>query len=236
MSQTITLVKRHNPFDPNNTDRTVYEMDNSSLGALVSKHCPDDIELSVSINGAIVAKEYWLKTVLYSNDVVVITPLVGGSNQGKQIGRIVGMIILTVIAVVVSQYQLVPAIWGMSAATTSMLAAGMIMVVGGTVLNMALAPNMNTGGKLPSSGGTNLDNSQAYSWNPQTIQDQGGAIPIIYGTLKLTGNVISGYIENVNNAQYLNCLIGISQGPISNIQNVKINDQPYTNFSKVYWY
>lgn len=106
-------------------------------------------------------------------------------------------------------------------------------------------PKMPTISGVPGSGGSfgpggsgGFETSNSYSWNPQTLQQIGAAIPRVYGTFPVKGNIISGHISTVVEGshpgdQVLDVLLVLCQGPISEITEVEINDQPLTDYGDV---
>lgn len=78
------------------------------------------------------------------------------------------------------------------------------------------------------------ESSPTYGWDGvQTTQDVGIPIPIIYGEHKVGGNIINQYTRIEGDKSYLNILLGISEGEISSIGSIKLNDNPIANFTSV---
>lgn len=75
--------------------------------------------------------------------------------------------------------------------------------------------------------------TQTYSWQSQTLQQQGPHIPRIYGKIPNNGNIIGAYLENVGASQYLHILLCLGLGPVSSLENFKINDQPIAYYPGV---
>lgn len=85
-----------------------------------------------------------------------------------------------------------------------------------------------------SDGGGIDENSQTYAWDGiHTVQSSGIPVPIVYGEHKVGGNIINQYIEYDGNKNYLNVLIGLCEGQVSDISNIKINDNPIENFDGI---
>jgi len=68
--------------------------------------------------------------------------------------------------------------------------------------------------------------TQTYSWQTQTLQQQGPCIPKTYGTITNQGNIIDAYLENFGAYQYLNVLLCLGLGPYESLTDFEINDQP----------
>ncbi len=99
------------------------------------------------------------------------------------------------------------------------------------------APSVSVGGfHMPSMAGggggfgDGYNVSQAYSLNPKTTQMQGTTLPEVYGLFRIHGNIISSYTEFINDKTYLYILISAGMGPIMDIRDILINNQPYTMF------
>lgn len=230
-NERLTLIKVDNPFD--RVSRMVAPIDyhGESLLQLRQIYFPME-SVAVSVNG-IVVKDSDLEFYFpRDKDQIVMVPRIEGGGGGKDILRTVMFI-----AVVVASMWAGPILAGAFGFATTGFAAAMftlgLNIAGHFLVNALLppvAPDVST------SGGA--ENSQVYSWSPQTTQMQGGVIPRCYGRNKLYGNVISSYLESDDtdtSKQYLNALIALGQGPFSSIpkETIKINDQPIANFTNV---
>ncbi|MDD5023146.1 MAG: hypothetical protein PHU63_03185, partial [Candidatus ainarchaeum sp.] len=78
---------------------------------------------------------------------------------------------------------------------------------------------------LASMHALNTERSQIYSWNPQTVQEQGIVIPRIYGLNKVYGNIITAFIDAVDTHFFASVLICLGYGPLNKIYDYKINNQ-----------
>jgi predicted phage tail protein len=197
-----------------------------------------DINVTVSLNGKII-KEHDLKHVyLVPNDCILFVPKI---EDGGDIIRTIAMVAL--VAVAIAAPYLAPVSWGLVSATGGLTMAGAlvsmgVMMLGGMMINALLPPTISTPvaslGDVGSIGGS-IDSTQStvYSWNSHTTQQQGIVIPKPYGIIRSKGNIISTYIENINDNQYLNILLCLGYGPISSISDYEINDQNYTNYSGI---
>ena len=78
------------------------------------------------------------------------------------------------------------------------------------------------------------ESSPTYGWEGiETTQEIGIPIPIIYGEHKIGGNIINAYIRSNGDKNYLNVLLGLSEGEIEEIDDVKINDNPTENYDNI---
>ena len=70
--------------------------------------------------------------------------------------------------------------------------------------------------------------ARTASWSPITVMESGLIIPLVYGTVKFNGNVMSGSINGAAggedpNAQTLAALISVGKGPIDSFVGVTLN-------------
>ncbi len=234
MGKDLSLVIVHNPFKRTDRDIKTVPYNGEPLSEIVKRNLPQDVDVVVSINGKPIPKEIWDKTYLKAGDQVLIVPKIHGGgdddDKGEGILGAIASIAIAVVSVAVGGAVL-GAIGGWAGRILGAIAATATYAVGGMIVNTILPPPQP---KLPNTEALRgFDTSPTYSWNPQTTQSQGVVIPRIYGECKVYGNVISTYIENQGDDQYLNVLIALGQGPIKEIKDIKINDQPYTDYKGV---
>jgi len=85
----------------------------------------------------------------------------------------------------------------------------------------------------------NYDDSRTYGWGGiENIVGEGNVVPIVYGRHRVGGAIISGFIDGdaesgKQTGQYLNYLIGLSEGEIGGIGEgtVKVNDTFLSDFA-----
>lgn len=91
-------------------------------------------------------------------------------------------------------------------------------------------PNFGTFGGV--SGGSLEEGSPTYGWDGvRTIQEVGVPIALIYGRHKIGGNIINQYVWNDGDKEYLNLLLALGEGEINSISDIKINENPFENYS-----
>ena len=235
----IELIQVNNPLDRSDQTRQQVELEPGTTLDMVVHQATQNLpatrntSLAVSVNGVVYQEDQWGAVTLLDEQQVTIIPVMhGGGGGGKDILRAVAMIIVAVIATVVSIY--VPAMWGITsklwAGVVGGLLAGGIMMAGSMLINALIPPTRPQTPALSGGYGA-LDQSNSYAWNPQTTQQQGTVIPAAYGLCKLNGNIISTHRETIGEKQYLNLLISLGEGPLSDIFDIKINDQPASNFT-----
>lgn len=238
--QTITLTRIYNPLDHTEKDHIQWAYNPGATvadlldhtGAIINQR--ESVKYAVSINGVQVPAEQYAETRLMPGQQVAVVPyLHGGSTDSKNVLRTVGLVVLAVIATVVSVF--VPALWPVTGFLWKMAFMSAYMTIGMAIYG-ALGGYDNGQQSAISNGYQGNNESQSYSWNPQTTQQQGIAIPWRYGITKITGNIIGVYRENIGTQQYVNVLISLGEGPISPPYDIKLNGQPLANYTGVTLY
>lgn len=236
----LTVTRIHNPINRSDRDITPWVYVPGQSLAEIRSNLPSDVPFAVSLSGITIPEGRLREVFPRPGDHVLFVPVIAGGDDGKMIGRIIGMIIIAVVA-----WYAAPALVGAmggtftaagAAATTgTMMAVALtssaIMMVGGLLVNTLLPPPKPKQATL----GNNFDNSQTYSWSPQSIQQQGVAKPRWYGRNRLYGNIIGGYLQSDGDKQVINALVSFGTGPYFSIpvSEMLINDQPVQNFNGV---
>jgi len=213
-----------NPFNRTSKDikRQPYERKSLLQYKNENNIFPDNLDVIISVNGHIVDEKDWEFFIPTPGSKVVIVPKIEGGGGGGGKGLIQAIIGVVLIVVGVLTWY-TP--FGLPLV---MMGAGMLL--GGIVSMISHVPSIPGSGESTSS-------SQVYSWSPQTAQTPGLPIPKIYGTMKVYGNVIDVYVDNVNepfvDKQWLNMLISLGMGPIKDIHDIQLNEQPIQNLNQV---
>ncbi len=228
LQQTITLVVIRNPFT---LEREIMKVPYLTIQTAVgyTKHLGFEDELVYSVNGKLLEKPE--ESYLQPDDYLVVCPVVGKGGDSKNPLQVIAGIALSVVTMGVGGLAS-GAGWG--AAMTSWtawgyLAAAATMYIGGQLLSSAF------GWDMPDMSFTDSSSSTTYSWNDPTINTkQGGAVPLTYGTVKVTNpTILSQHITTDGTNQYYNLLLCGGEGPIDSISDIRINDNPITNFQNV---
>ncbi len=110
------------------------------------------------------------------------------------------------------------------------IAASYLITVGMSMLVSAL------GGQQPSkSSPDGSSSSPTYSFGQlRQTSTEGMPIPIVYGTVRMSGQVIDSYttVEN-DGKEYLHYLLAVNDGPVDSIADILINGQPAAQFAGV---
>jgi len=134
--------------------------------------------------------------------------------------------------------------------STSVIAAAMAAAVTYVAVTVAIGFGINmlasaiTGGYETPEADGNSSNSPTYSWGPlRPTEAEGHPIPVIYGEHKVAGQVINKFITVTNESgeqekskEFLNILLSVGEGPVDDITDIRINEQPWTNFKDVQVY
>lgn len=236
MNGQVQLVVVRNPFDRACRDERVLPLDGSvTIADMVREHLPVCPDISVAINGELITKEEWESRTLRPGEQMVVAPVVHGDDSG-----ILSMVLMVALAVVAPM----AASWLMGGSFVGAGAVGFAATgFAGTLLTMGIGMvgSMVIGGLMAPSKPSlpnrqSFDNSQSYAWAPVTTQTPGGAVARAYGTHKLYGNIIAGYVENTGDTgkdQIAHLLIDLGTGPYSQLRDFKINDQPIGYYSGV---
>jgi len=220
-----TIVKIKNVFEPANiANRDTIKVKEGSCLALYMHG-----DYVATMNSKQLTSDY----IIQKNDNIIITPVLhGGSGSGKQILSVVAIIALTAVAG--------PA--GTAAGLSAGVASGSaiigygtmyavqaaILIGGGMLVNSMLAPDAPS---VATSAG--IEASTTYSWNgAKTGSTIGSPLPILYGTMRLPGNVINQAIDYNDGDEYLRLQLGLCHGPIKEIveADVLLNDTSLTEF------
>lgn len=227
MAQVIYI---KNPFDPIGSREIVKVTPFTTVQRAIEDVLGEPVEgldLSVGLNG-IVIKEYD-KIICPSDSITFcLVPHGGGGGGGsKNIVRTVALI-----AVMVAAPQLA-SMWGGGWAATeagtltfagSMFAASIALA--GTMLVNAVIPvqsNLGTEG----AGVTDWsDSSPTYGWEVQKNRiSEGGALPVLYGKMRVVPPCIMKYVTTEGNNQYLNLLYAVAGHEVDSITGITINQQ-----------
>lgn len=229
----VSFIYIANPLTPRES-RNLVMKDYRKNKTLAKYLGPLEGEWAVSVNGKLVHQSEWGKTRLQEMDCVILAPiLLGGGNGGG------GKMILRIIALVVISYFTLGA-GGMGAAgggsflgmtgAAGYLAATAAFIGGSMLVNQMLPPpKPDLGG-----AGGNYDSSPTYGIDgPKNMSTRNIPVPVIYGESWFAGNFLQTYVENSGDTQYLHMLLCVGEGPIEDITNIHINDQPLGNFNEV---
>jgi|LGOV01.1.fsa_nt_gb hypothetical protein len=215
-----TLVTYSNAFNPENVSKKVVESGyiNDAI---------DNIEISkehyhvvVSRNGVITTDNFFIE----EDDIVAISFTPAFTGIATAFTAVMTSLAATGATVVTALGISSMAAWGFG----TLALVGAITTVGGSLLMNALfAP------KVPDLGSmAGLNASPTYSWDSKrNTATQGGAVPVLYGTHRVTPPLVGKYIESIDTDQYINLLYAVSDGYAEiNHDSVFINGETISNY------
>ncbi|MDR3561753.1 MAG: phage tail protein [Negativicutes bacterium] len=217
---TITLLK--NPF--NHHDREVHACEHvpgTTAYEYVQPYILGLDDFVVSVNGNITedAKEQ----IINDEDWIAVFPVVGksGSDWFRNI--------FTIALAVWTASPSFTSFTGMSTAMSNsflgrMIAAGVNMI-GGALINHWFPP-----AKVDR---PTVNVNPAYNWNVQSQTGQGNALAVTYGTMRTAGQILVQHVSSDEDNQYLNILLCGGEGPIDDISDIRINDNPIADYKGV---
>ena len=194
-TQRVQLVKVLNPF--NSRHRQFETLDYSptlTIRDIRENYYPKSWDVTITLHRKnqqpkILIKEEWDIQVELDDNIAIIPKLEGG--QGTNILRTIAMIAVFVISMVLSA--------GSSAFVAAIIMAG-VNITGGWLINMLLPPPKPA---VPET----TEQSNTYSWDVHTTQQQGLVIPKIYGTFKSMGNLVAWDVKYKDEEEKLKLLI-----------------------------
>jgi len=235
-AEPVTVVTILNPFRP--YDRTILRKDWKDGAGLdyYTGYLPvlSDVELVASVNGRVVRD--WSDVEVYPGDFIAVCPLVAGGGGGKKILRLVGMLAVAFIAHIAAA-PLAGAIGltsAIGATAATMIMKGLIGVMGAMIIN-AIAPAPKP--DIPRIGHDAWNESPTYSWNVlRNLNTQGNPIPILYGTMRVAGQIISKVVDVDGDKQYLNVLVAVAGHEVDSLTDIEINGQPESYYHGITTY
>jgi len=226
----VTFIYITNPLTPAES-RVTLEQRHARKKSLAKYLGPLEGEWAVSVSGKLVHRKDWSKTYLQPKDCVVVAPVLmgGGGGQGKTILRLVALVALTYFTAGIATAGI--ASMGVAGGSFAAYGISAAVMIGGTMAINALIPPPTPS---LSSSGSDYDSSSSYGIDgPKNQSTKNIPVPVIYGESWFAGNFIQTYVENDGDTQYLNMLLNVGEGPIEDITDIHVNDQPIANFTNV---
>ncbi len=208
----IHLVVVRNPFDAKQKDVREKKY---KKGAPICAYFKERGAWIYSIDGIIAGR----RAVPQDGAYVVVVPRV----QKKMFGLIlsIGLSFLTSGIASGTIFSGLSSTWRMVTA----LAIGMI---GGVIVSKLTAPRIDMSNSMDQS------QSQTYGWGgATTLTGQGHPLAITYGAMKTAGVLLSRHIISDGARQYLHLLYCAGEGELSEIRNIRINENPIENYKDV---
>ena len=226
----VTVVFVRNPFDPYQSRSVEHAEDGKTLTEYVQPY-RDKVpfnDLTVQVNGKIAVE---FDGIVPKNAFIVVMVTVG-KGGGKNPLQLIASIALSVVAMGVGSVLAGGAFFGAGAlgigawGLPSFLGAAATMFLGGSLVSK-LGPKISVGKY------NTTESDPTYSWDGvTTMEGQGNAIALTYGTVKSGGQSIAKYVSNNENDQVLNWLVCAGEGPLE-IEDIRLNDNPIENYKDV---
>jgi len=185
--------------------------------------------LILFVDGIEIPSEKWYIVYPKKNSIIVLTHKLSGGGGGG--GKDVVQVALMIGALVITQ--------GFAAGGPWAFMGQQLTVVGQTLFLVGaayLVSTMNSGAPGDSGFGE-IKQTSSFGWNAMTVQRQGTPLPLIFGTAKTHGNIIACWTEldedTEGTSELLYALISLGMGPVSDITDLRINDQPIDDFTDV---
>jgi predicted phage tail protein len=224
--QYVDFIHVLNPFDVQ--QRVTHRLDWEPTKT-VADYIDDPSEnYAYSVNGKIVDFENIAEVRLTSGDNVVIFPIpTGGDGDSKSILRLVALVVISVYAPGMAS--------GLMGGATSgfgyHLAVAGITMAGSLIVNSVLPPVMPD---LSNVASDTLSGSPTYGVDgAKNTSDEGLASPVTYGTFRVGGNLINSHVVNDGDDQHLRLLLNLGEGEIDGVSDIRINDQPASNYQNI---
>ena len=220
----VKIVQIDNPFQASarTAELQLSPRVGESLAECLRRISVDLDNCVVSLNGQLIQDgEFEFHPVLPGAEIVCASAAGGGAL------KMVAMIGVMVAAAAFSGGLggvLEAAVWnsigfgavGISASTAALV--GTAISIGG---NMLISATM--GG---SSGGTKSPGVTYDPDGPKTLAQPGTPIPKAYGTMGWGGNIISGFVDQDGQDEYLNVLVSFGFGVATGMSNILLNGKP----------
>jgi len=138
-------------------------------------------------------------------------------------------------AVAVASTTYVTTLVTVYAATYALVYAATTFAIGWGMSQLASA--LGGGPEKPDLGsiGGDAATSPTYGWGPlRQTETEGNPIPILFGTHKLSGQVINKFkTVGDDSKEYFNALLAVNDGAVDSIDNIRVNDQPVAYYRSV---
>lgn len=244
MADTVQITLIRNPFDPHGSrvilpavpvaGRSVKAIADAELARLGPALTPA-FGWEIGVDGALVTDRAGDIIPRGGQSVAVCPCVQGGGGGGSSVGRTIAMLAVMVAAVVTQQYYLaaygstVTTAAGVTSYTTgSLVASGIagaaVAGVGSMAVNALLPP---VSPDLSGFSGPSLDDTPTYGWDTADNQAMnGGALPVLYGRMRVTPYLIGKHVSTDGDKQYLNLLYAVAGHEVDAIHSVEVNGSP----------
>lgn len=191
-------------------------------------------KICIQLNNKVLHPDDWALTKIIEDDEILITPPFEGGDGGF-FGFVLGAALIGITFIPPLQFL-----------QPYLIPVGIALMLGG-ISQMLFEPDLPL---LSYRGG---QETPTYSWSGvRTMARYDTPVPIIYGTHKVGGNLISCFTEGEGEDNYLYMLLALGEGEIKGIckENnhatvcattgddpaVELNDQPLSEYDNIEWW
>jgi len=194
-------------------------------------------KVSILYNGKVLHPDNWAFFEVKDEDEIIITPALSGDDFGAYLSMIVGVVLI-----IVGAYS--------EPIGYPLMLIGASLVLGG--ISMLTKPTLPTTTTAPEA-------SQTYTWSGiKSIAQADSPVPVVYGTHKVGGNLISLFTEIEGKDSYLYMLLALGEGEIEGICQkadhtqvcltsdpggsnytipaIELDEQPMDYYTNAYWW
>lgn len=208
----IHLIVVENPFD--RRSRKDYYLEYEQ-GKSVSEYKSYPQEMVYALDGQPVNKD----VIPVDGQEMIVMPLV----QGKALGLILSVGLAVFSGGIATGAYAFTAGWSVGVRAIVAMA---ISCIGGVLVNK-LTP-------MPKVDMSNTEQSNTYGWGGmKSLSGQGYVLPVVYGTMKTAGIMLQQHVVSDGEKQYLNVLYALAEGEIDSIENIRLNENPFSYFTDV---
>ncbi len=223
----VKIIRVNNPFDYQ--DRTIESVPyrRQRVKNLQARFIPNVENIQIRLNGILLTPDQVKSRRLKPGDEVILIPL-PEAGIGAAIATLAN--VLAVGGSVSINFATAASIGG--AAWSIAVSVG--ISIGTAYIIKALGPKPDKSDPV--------EINPTYSWNPQTVQQQGINVPRSYGRLRKYGNIISAWTEVVGvpdpaspPKEEINLELALGTGPCEGIvaNTIEIDNREIANFSGI---
>ena len=196
-----------------------------SVGQWLSEVVPSECLIGewIAVDaGKVLPREAWARHLLVPTSDILLYPRITGT-----VGKIVSGIVFPPLGVY----------WALRHAGLPSWASGLLT---GGPIGMQYFPtieNVMAGKPSPPNTPTtssDLNSSPTYGFSGITNSTRIGApIPVVYGAHRVGGQLIGQFVQTMNDNDVIHLLLALSEGEISSVNLIEINEQPLENYTGV---
>lgn len=216
MSVLVTAIK--DPFEPYINDKKIIEyVSGKSIEYYINHIDTDspDIHFNLFLNSTCIPQDQWDIVIVQDGDRISICAKL----EAAAIASAFTSFLFGGSAVSASVYGAYLAVY-----TTAYLVTTFAIGYGASKLLTLLGPDVPT-------LSTDTNSTNTYGWDaPTQTAREGISIPYIFGTVRISGNVLNQFFTIDGNEETVNILLAICDHRIDSVTDIRINNQPSTYF------